>query len=92
MSKRVADQRCVTPLETSACSPVRGIAWEARLRHQNAREKTWRLPVSEPEEQSHIATTTVGAAPAATALIKKTPKHLPAPNGGFLSVRRRLDR
>jgi hypothetical protein len=23
---------------------------------------------------------------------QKTPKHLPAPNGGFLSVRRRLDR
>ena len=40
---RVADQRCITPLETSACSPVRGIAWEARLRHQSARKKMWRL-------------------------------------------------
>jgi hypothetical protein len=39
-----------------------------------------------------MATTLVGAAPAAAASIKKTPKHLPAPNGGFLSVRRRFDR
>ena len=62
MSKRMADQRCVTPLETSACFPVRGIAWEAKLRRQNAREKTWRLPVSEPKERSHMATTLVGAA------------------------------